>query len=160
MALRGLGALLAASMTMSATGEVYRQVDPAGNVSYTDSAPGAGAERLDLPAAADEAAVDTTEPTDLVILYSAAWCNICDRARGWFDANGIDYIEYDVETDPQGREDYARLNGTGVPLIVVGGREKDEGTVSLRQRHGEQQGGLKIDDVIERFQDEVSRKVA
>jgi len=122
MALRGLGALLAASMTMSATGEVYRQVDPAGNVSYTDSAPGAGAERLDLPAAADEAAVDTTEPTDLVILYSAAWCNICDRARGWFDANGIDYIEYDVETDPQGREDYARLNGTGVPLIVVGGR--------------------------------------
>ncbi len=45
-------------------------------------------------------------------------------------------------------------------MVVVGGREKDEGTVSLRQRHGEQQGGLKIEDVIERFQDEVSRKVA
>jgi threonyl-tRNA synthetase len=41
---------------------------------------------------------------------------------------------------------------------VVGGREEAEETVSLRQRRGEQQGGLKIEDVIERIEREVTEK--
>jgi threonyl-tRNA synthetase len=43
-------------------------------------------------------------------------------------------------------------------MLVVGGREEAEETVSLRQRRGEQQGGLKIEDVIERIEREVTEK--
>ena len=45
-------------------------------------------------------------------------------------------------------------------MMVVGGREASEGTVSLRQRRGEQQGGLKIEDVISRMQEEVTKKAS
>lgn len=43
-------------------------------------------------------------------------------------------------------------------MVVVGEREESEGTASLRQRRGEQQGGLKIEEVIARMQEEVDRK--
>jgi threonyl-tRNA synthetase len=43
-------------------------------------------------------------------------------------------------------------------MLVVGGREEEEGTVSMRQRQGEQQGGLKIEEVIGRLREEVLEK--
>ncbi len=45
-------------------------------------------------------------------------------------------------------------------MLIMGAREEADETVSLRQRRGEQLGGLKIDDVIGRMKEEISKKIA
>lgn len=58
-----------------------------------------------------------------ITLYSTAWCGYCKRARAWFQAEGIPFVEKDIERDAEGAEEYrAKANGyTGVPLIDVNG---------------------------------------
>ena len=56
-----------------------------------------------------------------VILYGTSWCGYCAAARRFFDANGIQYTEYDTEKTTQGYEGHKKLGGGGVPIIVVGG---------------------------------------
>ncbi len=55
-----------------------------------------------------------------VILYSAQWCGVCTKARRYFDEKNIPYQEYDIEKSQQGRHDFERLQGRGVPIILVG----------------------------------------
>jgi len=55
-------------------------------------------------------------------MYSAVWCVICKQARRYFKKNGIAFKEYDIEKSIKGRRDYKRLNGRGVPIIMVGGK--------------------------------------
>lgn len=55
-----------------------------------------------------------------VVMYSATWCGYCRKARNYFRQQGIPFKEYDIENSKKGRRDYARLNGTGVPIIFVG----------------------------------------
>ncbi len=55
-------------------------------------------------------------------MYSTAWCATCKRAKRYFEKNGIPYVEYDIETSAEGRSDYMRLGGRGVPIILVGDR--------------------------------------
>jgi threonyl-tRNA synthetase len=43
-------------------------------------------------------------------------------------------------------------------MLVVGDREETERTVSLRQRRGQPQGGVSIEDAIERLNKEISEK--
>jgi glutaredoxin len=70
--------------------------------------------------------VDAEQPgpavqaTPDVILYSASWCGYCRKAREYFKKKGIPFVEIDVEMSTKGREDFARLHGRGVPLILVG----------------------------------------
>lgn len=52
-------------------------------------------------------------------MYSAVWCGVCKKARRYFIDNGIAFSEFDVETSQQGREDFERLGGRGVPIILV-----------------------------------------
>ncbi len=53
-------------------------------------------------------------------MYSTVWCGYCKKARRYFKEKGIPFQEYDTETTQKGREDYKKLNGTGVPIILVG----------------------------------------
>lgn len=55
-----------------------------------------------------------------VILYGTSWCGYCAAARHFFDANGIQYTEYDTEKTTEGYEGHKKLGGGGVPVIVVG----------------------------------------
>ena len=55
-----------------------------------------------------------------VVLYGTEWCGFCKRARRYFQAQGIAYKEYDVEKTAKGRRDYKKLNGHGVPIILIG----------------------------------------
>ena len=55
-----------------------------------------------------------------VVMYSAAWCGYCKKARHYFQSHNIVFSEYDVETSEQGRLDYERLGAHGVPVILVG----------------------------------------
>lgn len=55
-----------------------------------------------------------------VILYATDWCGYCAATRQLFDANGITYTELDIEKTSAGYEGHKKLNGNGVPLIVIG----------------------------------------
>lgn len=60
-----------------------------------------------------------------VVMYSATWCGVCKRAKRYFKANRIPYREYDVEKSAKGKRDYKKLNGHGVPIILVGSKRMD-----------------------------------
>lgn len=56
-----------------------------------------------------------------VVLYATAWCGYCKKTRALFKEHGIPYKEYDIEKSLQGKQEYDRLNGRGIPLVVVNG---------------------------------------
>jgi glutaredoxin len=63
-----------------------------------------------------------TESSDSrkIIMYSTSWCGYCKKARNFFSSNGIPFVDYDIETSDKGKRDYKKLNGSGVPIILVG----------------------------------------
>lgn len=62
---------------------------------------------LAKPAA--EGAEDVPEAGSL-LMYCTPYCPDCRRARAWLDAEGIEYVEVDVTTDPEARQRAADLN--------------------------------------------------
>lgn len=61
-------------------------------------------------------------PARTVVMYSTVRCGYCRKARAYFNANGIAYTDYDVETSNKGRQDYQRMGARGVPVILVGNK--------------------------------------
>ncbi|WP_027457457.1 glutaredoxin family protein [Dechloromonas agitata] len=55
-----------------------------------------------------------------VRLYATAWCGYCRLTRDFFAANGIQYVEHDIEQSSEALKEHRKLGGNGVPLIVVG----------------------------------------
>jgi len=55
-----------------------------------------------------------------VVIYSTTRCGYCKKAKRHFSKNNIAYTEYDVEKSSKGKRDYKKMNGTGVPIILVG----------------------------------------
>ncbi len=55
-----------------------------------------------------------------VIMYSTSWCGYCKKAKRYFNANNIQFTEYDIEKSARAKRQYDRLNATGVPVILVG----------------------------------------
>lgn len=56
-----------------------------------------------------------------IVLYATEWCGYCQLTRELFAANGIDYVEYDIEKSPERNREYRELGGRGVPLVNVAG---------------------------------------
>jgi glutaredoxin 3 len=56
-------------------------------------------------------------------LYTAPGCEFCAAAREDLEWRGVDFVEYDVETDPEARERMLRLTGGSrtVPVLVEEG---------------------------------------
>jgi len=60
--------------------------------------------------------------SDQVALFATKSCPVCKKTREYFEANGINYYEYDVEASEIAREEYLKLsNNRGVPLIYYKG---------------------------------------
>ena len=59
-----------------------------------------------------------------ITLDSTSWCGYCKKARGWFQAAGLPFVEKDIERDEGARQEYqaAGKGYSGVPLIVVDGQ--------------------------------------
>ena len=56
------------------------------------------------------------------VLYMAAWCGYCKKAKAYLAARQVAYREYDIDTK-DGLLAFARADGKrGVPLLVVDGR--------------------------------------
>lgn len=113
--------LLAVAFAVSAGG-VYRWTDEQGKVHFGDAPPrDRSSEEVQLrynemgSVPVPEAA--TMQP---VVVYSASWCGVCRRVKGFLQSKGVSYRDYDVETSRKGREDFRRMNGRSVPIILVG----------------------------------------
>ena len=122
-------AMIALSACAGASAEVYRWVDENGTVHFSDSPNGnGGSEQVEIREinSAKSVEVDRVEREARreqdVVMYSASWCGYCDQARAYFEDNDIPFEEYDVETSPKGRRDYAEMGGNGVPVILIGDR--------------------------------------
>jgi glutaredoxin len=55
-----------------------------------------------------------------VVLYTTQRCGYCKMAKAYLKRKNIGYTEYDVETSKKGQLDFKKLNGSGVPIILVG----------------------------------------
>ena len=55
-----------------------------------------------------------------VIMYSTSWCGYCKKAARHFRRKNIPFKEYDIEKSKSAAKAYRKLNGRGVPLILVG----------------------------------------
>ncbi len=64
-----------------------------------------------------------THTSQQIVLYATSWCGYCQKAREFLARNHIDYVEYDIEKSSEGRRQFVKRRGTGVPLILVGTEE-------------------------------------
>lgn len=61
-----------------------------------------------------------------VVLYGTATCPYCAQARAWLQERRIEFVDLDLDSSPKAREQFKRLGGRSVPLILVQ-RERIEG---------------------------------
>ena len=119
--------LLAAGAVQAA--EVYRWVDQAGGVHYTDRPPTSTVKQLKAMsgkgnvAEADKESFETklAKEKSPVVLYGGACGVLCDEARAFLDQRGIPYQHKDPSKDPEYAVEVKKLTGTlEVPVLVVG----------------------------------------
>jgi glutaredoxin len=61
-------------------------------------------------------------PQSNVVLFSAAWCGYCRKAKAFLALRQVPYREFDIDTD-QGMAAFIGAGGRGgVPLLLVDGR--------------------------------------
>lgn len=55
-----------------------------------------------------------------VVVYSTARCGYCRKVKQFLDEKKIPFEEYDIEKSDKGKEDFEKMKGIGVPIVVVG----------------------------------------
>ncbi len=107
--------------------DLYKWTDEFGRIHYTDKPPtNENVEKKEIkiksydgPAQIlDYAAALNRDPT--VKIYSAEWCGVCKRAKKYMQERNIKFRELDIEKDRAARREFKKLNGRGVPVILVG----------------------------------------
>ena len=118
-----------------AAAQVYKWTDPSGKVHYGDRPPEDAKKqevKIRIPSydgpvqVRDWSAILKTNPSAAsagqVTMYSTSWCGHCKNARNYFAAKRIAYRDLDVEKSDAAASEFKRLGGSGVPLILVGGK--------------------------------------
>jgi glutaredoxin 3 len=63
-----------------------------------------------------------------VLMFSTTWCPHCNRARKFFQANGLRYVDRDIDSDASANAELKRRTGhTAIPLIEVDGQQLEPG---------------------------------
>ena len=127
--------LLLALLGFPAAAQVYKWTDSTGKTVYGDKPPeDARAQELriqthDQPAVVRDwskvlKAKSPAAPASQagVTMYSTSWCGVCRTARAYFAAKNVAFTEIDVEKSAEGARRFKEYGGSGVPLIVVGGK--------------------------------------
>lgn len=122
--MRGATLLLTLLATVApAVAGVYTWKDGAGRVHFGDRPPaGTPADEVKIRTFTGPVEVEnlSSPGAATVTLLTTAWCGVCRRAKSWLATKGIAYTELDVEKSENGKAEYRRLNGSGVPIILVG----------------------------------------
>ncbi len=104
--------------------QVYRWLDDTGKVHFSDRPPvGDSADDIEVKSyrgSPEISAVPAESVSAQVTMFTTSWCGYCKRARAYLNKMGIPFVEYDVERDEIGKREYKKLNGRGVPVILVG----------------------------------------
>jgi glutaredoxin len=118
-------------MSAHTLSDVYKWVDESGRVHYGDKPSGnVQPKKLHGKITTFDAvavAPSSDKPTSKVhkkkvTMYSTSWCGYCKKARKYFVAKGIPFVEYDIEKNPQAKRQYDAIGGSGVPVIAMGKR--------------------------------------
>lgn len=58
-----------------------------------------------------------------VVIYTTTWCGWCNKTRAWLDAQGVSYVNKDIEDDPDAGDEMRELTGgdSGIPVVVIDG---------------------------------------
>lgn len=77
-----------------------------------------------LAGAVDDTAPEVEAQEPPIVLYMTSWCPYCRKARNLLDEIDADYVEKDIENDPQARREFERKGkgGSGIPLIDFDGK--------------------------------------
>jgi glutaredoxin len=106
--------------------EVYKWTGPDGRTHFGDRPdPGVPAEQMRIRSFSGTSDVTKNDSSAIagVVMLSTAWCGVCKRARQYLTSKGVAFTELDVEKSAAGRDEYRRLNGRGVPIILVGNQQ-------------------------------------
>ncbi len=106
--------------------EIYKWTDAEGNIQFSDSAPSNQIAKkikleinsISIPKISTHS--NSTATSRRVVIYTTDWCGYCKKAKKFMRKNNIAFSEYDIEKSARAKREYDRLNGHGVPLIVVG----------------------------------------
>lgn len=60
-----------------------------------------------------------------VLIYSTARCPKCREVKQYLQSKKISFVEFDVEKNRRAAKEFARLNGRGVPVLIVGNTRMD-----------------------------------
>lgn len=114
-----------------ATAGIYRWTDADGQVHISDRPPPDSAvEQVEIRVNTYRAPPATPAAAP-VVMYSAAWCGVCRKAKRYLQAQGIPFQERDIDASRENRRRFEALGGKGVPLILVG-EEKMRGFSEAR----------------------------
>jgi glutaredoxin len=124
---RNLKALLISviilSPAMLIADEIYKWVDKEGRVHYGDrkNKPKhvqAETIKVEINTYISPEVSQSIIHSERLIMYSTAWCPACKKAKRYFKANNIPFIEYDIEKNKSAYRRYKKLNARGVPVIL------------------------------------------
>ena len=114
------------------TAGIYSWTDENGKVHFGDRPPiDSKADEIRVRVNTYESASEISQvdfvsaPDRKVVLYTTQRCGYCKKAKQFLQRNSIAYREYDVETSSKGKRDFKKLNGQGVPIILVGKQRMD-----------------------------------
>lgn len=134
--------LLSTSVATTALAEsLFKSVGPDGKITYSDHPPTEGRilktmqlENLPSSALPASTASYVEQLTKLkasssaiksisgVVLYAAAWCGYCKKAKAYLASKSITYREIDIDTN-DGIAAFAQAGGgKGVPLLIADGQ--------------------------------------
>lgn len=65
------------------------------------------------------AALPESDDNPTVVLFSIDFCPECLAAKRWFRDRDIAFHEFNIEHSDYAREQFERIGGRGVPLILV-----------------------------------------
>jgi len=117
-----------------AEAEIYKWIDDKGKVHFGDAPPSKEkAEQIDEEELAKRFSSYTqvsvkmipidfgiNRQTNMLLMYTTTRCSYCAKARKYFAAQGIDYVEKNIEMSDEYRQEFKRAGGKGVPLIFFG----------------------------------------
>lgn len=63
---------------------------------------------------------DVIPDAGTVVMLSASWCRYCRKARAYLQDEGIVHCEFDVETTPEGRRQFAAMSIKMIPVLKIG----------------------------------------
>jgi glutaredoxin len=110
-------------LPLCSNAQIYKWIDANGKVHFGDAKNrpmGEQTERLNIEI--NTYSTPTIEvasgKTDTIIMYSAAWCGYCKKAKSYFMANSIPFTEYDIDKDKAAKRRHKKMGATGVPVIL------------------------------------------